>query len=1102
MKKLLSLILVLLMVLSVGAVAFTGASALSSFKEGNILYLDLSKWTSWLDSSPVFYANFTDAIKDAGGQIDIATADKTKYSPKTPVEQYDQNVYKYTVTKADEGKNCMRFWRGNATTLWNYSVLITADDYQNGNNCIEVSGKNGEGTVVKYGSVKLKPSIKLSKSRVEKNERVDISVKCDNPDSETLTLSYEILINAKKVSDTDSYTFVSSEEGEFVVIAKVTAKDENGETVAEASTNAVIYVGITAITALKPNNFYVHASKQDSADSEAWIAWRNINNDSKKYFYLPSSIKEGEEVEIFNSFSADANFTDSNLSATAKAGAVTKIKLNKSTSLKISVSGKTYDCVVKYSSAEAAVFANNVDVSQTGGKELWQYLIENKNNEAACSGAVTFPDGSITVENIKKMKGRGNTSWKNEANPKYGWNLTFNSAIKLGTMQECKKFSLISNFQDPALERNRFLYDLADATDMPYASDSRFIDFYVNGEYKGAYMMAQKVDAGKNTLMDDIDDEEYLAYLAKEKSDFAFCIELSGSGDDKDASVRAKDGNYITMKNPGLSKDDPDAHDVLVYVKSKYDQMSAALTNKATNLSSFIDIDSIANMYLLNEYAKNWDSGASSVFYVYKPDKDGKYKFFASPVWDYDNSIGNPEGTGDYMLPTGWWAKNKDGISNNTYKVASSVPEIMKAVYQIWFEKYVPCIDLFLNKTNVSTGELWSQDVYYNLLSKQADMNYDVSPMTVENGWIGNHSSLQTYNVKYSYDSKGYINKADYSTGSRNTYNQRTFKGQYDYMLDWIKSREAWVSSQYIEEYNKIDHPDPVEPTEPTTEPTVAPEPDPEPVFDLKNVISMWQFDPTGKVSGEKLSEYGSADEGYAATKGTGLLTLSINGKDNKALEWSKVEYGTQGMNMVPVIAAGNKNQWFSDGTPFIQIDNVDTSNYEVIKLTAYLAGSNKAPAKWKVQYSIDGENYKDFSNNLVTITAENRKVLTAYIDKQSLPEDTFLVKNLSFRITANDKVTINGGNVLDSPTSGEIAINYIIVEGTEKGQGKDLRGDADCNGVVTINDATMIQMYLAHLITLSEQGKKNASIDSKGQISISCATIIQQYLAKLIPEI
>ena len=51
-----------------------------------------------------------------------------------------------------------------------------------------------------------------------------------------------------------------------------------------------------------------------------------------------------------------------------------------------------------------------------------------------------------------------------------------------------------------SLTRNRFLYDLADAVGTPYASDSRYVDFYSDGYYWGSYQMTEKIEVGKSAL--------------------------------------------------------------------------------------------------------------------------------------------------------------------------------------------------------------------------------------------------------------------------------------------------------------------------------------------------------------------------------------------------------------------------------------------------------------------------------------------------------------------------------------------------------------------------------------------------------------------------
>ncbi len=60
---------------------------------------------------------------------------------------------------------------------------------------------------------------------------------------------------------------------------------------------------------------------------------------------------------------------------------------------------------------------------------------------------------------------------------------------------------------------------------------------------------------------------------------------------------------------------------------------------------------------------------------------------------------------------------------------------------------------------------------------------------------------------------------------------------------------------------------------------------------------------------------------------------------------------------------------------------------------------------------------------------------------------------------------------------------------------GSYIRGDADGDGVVTINDVTAIQRHIAGLEYLTYNQSKAANINN-GALDISDATAIQMYLA------
>ena len=67
---------------------------------------------------------------------------------------------------------------------------------------------------------------------------------------------------------------------------------------------------------------------------------------------------------------------------------------------------------------------------------------------------------------------------------------------------------------------------------------------------------------------------------------------------------------------------------------------------------------------------------------------------------------------------------------------------------------------------------------------------------------------------------------------------------------------------------------------------------------------------------------------------------------------------------------------------------------------------------------------------------------------------------------------------------------------------GESIIGDVDQNGVVTINDATAIQYYIADFGTLTENQLASADVDGDGEISIKDVTKLQKYLANLIPSL
>ena len=554
---------------------------------------------------------------------------------------------------------------------------------------------------------------------------------------------------------------------------------------------------------------YAHAVT-GSTDSEAWQAWQSEHdedftevNSNVKYFFLPTSA-DSTRVDIYNAYKSPVNVNGVDIAS----GEVKTVNYEIGKSYSVDVSGKTYTLKLMKSNAEAAIYINNSDADGFG-TELMQYLNADKSRSAKATGAIVDANGNVDNTAIKKIKGRGNTTWDK---PKKAYNITYSDAVSIAGMKKGKKYSILANYQDDSLSRNRFLYDLADAVGMPYASDSRYVDFYANGFYWGSFQMTEKVEAGKSNLVSDVDDTAYLNDDGTVNSDFPFICEVdAGAKDGEDYYVESASGNKITIKAPELEEGDAGYEEVKAYVKEKFDAFYNSVKGKTSDPTEYADVESLAKIYLINELGKNWDSGVSSLFFVYKQDSSGKYKFYGSPVWDYDNSLGNAVGVNkelnnmgvsDYEEYSGWWCKfkgksTKSKSINNVMNLISRNDKVYEKSVSVWFEDFVPVINDFASDSSTpkasSAAEMYRAYDYYALLKDSAEMNYQSGWLLDTGSWIADHSSL----TKAHYD----VSTKTYTVDSKATAYKQDFTGMYNYCVDWMTSRAAWLSSEMADNY-------------------------------------------------------------------------------------------------------------------------------------------------------------------------------------------------------------------------------------------------------------------------------------------------------------
>ena len=106
----------------------------------------------------------------------------------------------------------------------------------------------------------------------------------------------------------------------------------------------------------------------------------------------------------------------------------------------------------------------------------------------------------------------------------------------------------------------------------------------------------------------------------------------------------------FTMKTPEYA-----SKAQMEYISDYYQKVEDAIYNGASmaELGKLVNVESLAQMYIINEWASNQDASLTST-YFYKPANDVLY---GGPVWDFDIAFGNNDSGrfgNDYKDPTKW----------------------------------------------------------------------------------------------------------------------------------------------------------------------------------------------------------------------------------------------------------------------------------------------------------------------------------------------------------------------------------------------------------------------------------------------------------------
>lgn len=396
------------------------------------------------------------------------------------------------------------------------------------------------------------------------------------------------------------------------------------------------------------------------------------------------------------------------------------------------------------------------------------------------------PEGEVVYNGaLRQLSGRGNTTWN--WGPKKPYQIKLEDRTDLlqsGNVDNRQRtWALLAEGYDSTLAHNPVCLSLGHELGLMGTPEFRPVDLYFDGEYRGYYLLCEKVQA-KPGRLDILETQKYMEELypqldnrewyplVMEQSEIGeyqyvqgvetvlgnragWLIECDHYGYEYGESWFKIGWRGFEIREPShVSKTD------VLYIQEKVDALLTTINAGGVHpetkqtLAEQIDLDSLARVLLINQFAKNVDYGYTST-YLYLPENSDV--FYAGPIWDFDITFSirnNREyefGVEGYVGENEW-----------TRKFLNSL-DVQEAMRKVWKEEMEPLLKNVLLGGEESAF-LRSLESYRTQNEASRRMNYML------------------------WDYGGEYNNIYYPT----LYD--TFEENWAFFVDYVERRFAWMS--------------------------------------------------------------------------------------------------------------------------------------------------------------------------------------------------------------------------------------------------------------------------------------------------------------------
>ena len=418
---------------------------------------------------------------------------------------------------------------------------------------------------------------------------------------------------------------------------------------------------------------------------------------------------------------------------------------------------------------------------------------------------IEYVDATISVGNCEEeyvmtdiaaqVKLRGNATLNYEKKP---IRIKFEKKQKLLGLHDDEKYKswvLLADYKDLSMMNNSLAFYLGNAilgSDGYYCTDFRNVEVYLNGQYWGVYLLVEQQEVKDNrSSVPEVDDDytgtdigyffEYDGYYNEEGTSY-----LDGGDGDPTFTMTYPSGAAYRNNIGYTVKSDLYTKDQLNFLKNyltnafyiayeatkgnfyKFDENYNVVNDPnakdaKTVVASVIDLQSLVDVYILNEIACDLDVDWSSFYLSLNMTAEGNKKVTFEAPWDWDSCFGLRSDINNAV-------PNAQGM----YASKKNNPWIRLVTGQDWFWEMVVAkwTDMKEHDVLENTIEFLNaeRDAYKDYYIK----NYERWPNRVTGGNSECNPTLNSYR--------------DIQTAQRNA---------SDWVIDWITKRFAYLDTQW-----------------------------------------------------------------------------------------------------------------------------------------------------------------------------------------------------------------------------------------------------------------------------------------------------------------